>query len=119
MVEADDYLGGVPVQHRQVQGHEDGMFHGYFEALEYLDGGIETGFRHVEPSPENPTLFHVKGTMKNMTLTQVPLSKNSLNEGDSFILNAGKDKVWCWHGKKVRIVIIIIMISHQSFLPIH
>ena len=26
MVEADDYLGGVAVQHRQIQGHEDDKF---------------------------------------------------------------------------------------------
>lgn len=102
MVEADDYLGGVPVQHRQVQGHEDSKFHSYFGAVEYLDGGIESGFNHVEPDPEHPVLFQVKGTKKNMTLTQVPLSKDAMNEGDSFILFGGKAKVWCWHGKSAR-----------------
>ena len=102
MVEADDFLGGVPVQHRQVQGHEDNKFHSYFDCIEYLDGGIESGFRHVEPNEEHPVLFRVKGTKKKRTLTQVELSKNSLNEGDSFILDAGKAHVWCWHGKKAR-----------------
>jgi gelsolin len=100
MVEADDFLGGIPVQHRQVQGHESEKFKGYFEFLEYLDGGIESGFNHVEPTPENPFLFRVKGTRKKMTLTQVALSKNSLNDGDSFILTKGKGTVWCWHGNK-------------------
>jgi gelsolin len=104
MVEADDYLGGVPVQHRQVQGHETDKFHGYFEAVEYLDGGIESGFNHVQPDPEHPVLFRVKGTKKKMTLNQVPLTKNSLNDGDSFILFGGKAKVWCWHGQKVRVL---------------
>lgn len=102
MVEADDYLGGVPVQHRQVQGHEDDKFHKYFEAVEYLDGGIESGFNHVEPDPEHPVLFQVKGTKQKMTLKQVPLSKSSLNAGDSFILFGGKAKVWCWHGNKAK-----------------
>mmetsp|Transcript_23815 Transcript_23815/g.36201 ORF Transcript_23815/g.36201 Transcript_23815/m.36201 type:complete len:375 (-) Transcript_23815:117-1241(-) len=98
MVEADDFLGGIPVQHREVQGHESSKFKSYFDHLEYLDGGIESGFKHVEPTPENPFLFRVKGTKKKMTLTQVPLKKSSLNEGDSFILCAGKAKVWCWNG---------------------
>jgi gelsolin len=93
---------GVPVQHRQVQGHESDKFRSYFEVLEYLDGGIDTGFRHVEPTPEHPFLFRVKGNRKKMTLTQMPLSKNSLNEGDSFILMADKAKVWCWHGVKAK-----------------
>ena len=102
MVEADDYLGGVAVQHRQIQGHEDDKFQGYFESLEYLDGGIESGFRHVEPDRHHPVLFQVKshGTRVkiHMTLTQLPLLKSSLNAGDSFILFAGPAHVWCWHG---------------------
>lgn len=102
MVEADDYLGGVPVQHRQVQGFESDKFKGYFEALSYLDGGIESGFNHVEPTPENPFLFQVRGDKKKINLTQVPLSKSSLNEGDSFILKADKARVWCWNGKDAR-----------------
>jgi gelsolin len=105
MVEADDYLGGTPIQHRQIQGHEDDTFKSYFEVMEYLEGGIESGFRHVEPDMEHPVLFRVtggrnRGVKTTMTLTQIlPLSKSSLNEGDSFILTCGKAKVWCWHGK--------------------
>lgn len=33
-----------------------------------------------------------------MLLTQMPLSKNSLNEGDSFILYANPSLVWLWNG---------------------
>ena len=102
MVEADEYLGGLPVQHRQIQGHETDQFHSYFETLEYLEGGIASGFNHVEPNIEHPALFRVKGNRTKRTLTQMPLSKSSLNEGDSFILHAGKANVWCWHGQKVR-----------------
>jgi len=102
MVEADEYLGGVAVQHRQIQGHEDEGFKQYFDGIEYLEGGIESGFHHVEPDPEHPILFQVKGGGSRvkviMTLTQVPLAKTSLNAGDSFILYGGAAKVWCWHG---------------------
>lgn len=103
MVEADNYLGGIPVQHRQVEGHESEAFHSYFSEhpLEYLEGGVESGFRHVEPTPEKPFLFRVKGTRKKMSLSQMPMRKTSLNEGDSFILYGGKARVWCWHGKHV------------------
>jgi gelsolin len=106
MVEADDFLGGIPVQHRQVQGHESAAFHAYFQhpaALEYLQGGVASGFRHVEPTIDTPVLYRVKGHKKTMTLTQMPVSKSSLNEGDSFILTCGKAKVWVWHGKHVRL----------------
>jgi gelsolin len=103
MVEADECLGGAPIQHRQVEGKESTKFVEYFEALEYLDGGIETGFNHVEATPDKPLLFRVKGagSVKTLKMMQVPMAKSSLNEENSFILYAGKDKVWCWNGQGV------------------
>jgi gelsolin len=103
MVEADEYLGGTPVQHRQVQGRESPAFSDYFHTLEYLQGGVASGFNKVEPTVDKPLFFRVKGTnAKSLKMTQIPLSIQSMNEGDSFILYASRDKVWCWHGKKVR-----------------
>ncbi|KAG7343872.1 gelosin/severin like protein [Nitzschia inconspicua] len=103
MVELDTFLGGIPVQHRQVEGKESLEFSRYFETLEYLDGGVASGFRKVEPTIEKPLFFCVKGThAKTLKMMQVPLSITSMNEGDSFILCASKDKVWCWHGKEAR-----------------
>merc|ERR1711915_304596 len=64
----------------------------------YLEGGVATGFTHVEPTPEKPAMFKVKGTEKGMSLTQIAVSKSSLNEGDSFVLFASKAKVWLWNG---------------------
>jgi len=101
MVEADEYLGGVPVQHRQVQGAESGQFQGYFDSLTYHDGGVESGFNHVEPTVEKPLLFRVKSSGKQILMTQMALSKSSLNEGDSFILYGDKAHVWCWNGSAV------------------
>jgi gelsolin len=101
MVEADDFLGGAPVQHREVQGHESFKFKKMFDDLTYWQGGVESGFNHVEPTEETPNMFRIKGTEKNMSLTQVGVSKGSLNKGDSFILKASAGKVWCWHGENV------------------
>jgi hypothetical protein len=103
MVEADEYLGGAPVQHRQVEGKEASQFAHYFETLEYLDGGVESGFRKVEATPDKPLFFKVEGTTaKTLKMMQVPMSKSSMNNSDSFILYAGDDKVWCWHGENAR-----------------
>jgi len=99
MVEADDYTGGVAVQHREVEGRESYKFKALFGNLTYWQGGIESGFNHVEPTVEKPNLFKVKGTEKGMSLSQVDLSKSSLNKGDSFVLKASADKVWLWNGE--------------------
>lgn len=101
MVEADDFLGGSPVQHREVQGHESSKFKKIFGTLTYWQGGVESGFHHVEPTEEVPNLFRIKGTTAHMSLTQVSVSKSSLSKGDSFILKASSSKVWLWHGENV------------------
>jgi gelsolin len=110
MVEADDYSGGIAVQHREVQEHESYKFKEIFGDLTYWQGGAESGFNHVEPTVEKPNLFQIKGTEKNMSLTQVNVSKSSLNKGDSFILKASAGKVWLWNGESVSC-------EHLMFLP--
>jgi gelsolin len=99
MVEADEKLGGAAIQHREVEGHESTLFRSYFKTVKYLQGGAESGFNHVEPSVDEPHLYKIKGTDKSMSLTQVKLSKSSLNDGDSFLLFANNEKVWVWHGR--------------------
>jgi gelsolin len=98
MVEADEALGGAAIQHRETQGYESSLFASYFSNLNYLDGGVESGFTHVEPSVPEPHLYRIKGTEKGMSLQQVPLSKNSLSQGDSYVLFASNRAVWVWHG---------------------
>lgn len=99
MVECDEKLGGAAIQHREVQGRESPLFQSYFDTLTYLEGGVESGFTHVEPSVDKPHLYRVKGTEKGMNLCQMALKKTSLNQGDCFILFANPSTVWVWHGE--------------------
>jgi len=90
-VELDDYLGGLPVQYREVQGNESPAFLNLFDQVIIQNGGIETGFRHVEPEKYRHRLLHIKGTTKNVVVREVPLSSKSLNSGDVFILDEGTE----------------------------
>jgi len=98
-VELDDLLGGAPIQHREVQEHESDLFLGYFKnQIKIMDGGVDSGFKHVEPEKYVPRLLHVKGKRK-VRVTQVPMEKASLNSGDVFILDAGL-QIFQWNGGK-------------------
>lgn len=97
-VELDDFLGGDPVQYREVQGSESKSFLSLFPKFVIQSGGIDSGFNHVEPEKYRPRLLHVKGTIKNTVVREVPLHASSLNSGDAFILDAGK-KVYQFQGK--------------------
>lgn len=70
-VELDDSLGGGPVQHREVQSHESKKFLSYFpKGIQYLAGGVETGFKHVDRNKFDTRLLHVKGR-RNVRVAQV------------------------------------------------
>jgi len=88
-VELDDYLGGAPVQHREVQGFESSLFQSYFpNGIRIMMGGIESGFNKVKPKEYKPRLLQVKGR-KRVRLVEVPLDAKSVNSGDVFILDLG------------------------------
>lgn len=106
-VELDNYLGGGPVQHREVQGYESTLFSGYFrpaihyrvrcrdikhavQSTGFQDGGFESGFKHAETNEirEEPMLLHIKGK-RPVRAREVPMSWKSLTEGDSFIFDMG------------------------------
>eukprot|EP01136_Pigoraptor_vietnamica_P025376 Opistho-1_new@79346 len=97
-VELDDYLGGEPVQHREIQGHESDLFLSYFPKLQILKGGIESGFKKVKPEEYRPRLLQLKGK-KTILVREVALERASLNSGDVFILDAGM-KIYQWNGGK-------------------
>ncbi|PWA16986.1 hypothetical protein CCH79_00020076 [Gambusia affinis] len=89
-VQMDDFLQGAPVQYREVQGHESGTFSGYFKTgLTYMKGGVASGFNHVTNEVEVQRLLQVKGR-RVVRATEVPVSWDSFNQGDSFILDLGQ-----------------------------
>jgi len=97
-VELDDFLNGDPVQHREIQGSESELFLSYFKKIEFLDGGVETGFKHVDPKEYKPRLLHLKGK-KNVVVREVPLHISSLNSGDVFVIDHGLD-IYQMNGKE-------------------
>jgi gelsolin len=100
-VELDTLLDDGPVQHREVQGYESELFLSYFKSMgsiRIMEGGVDSGFKHVEPEKYTPRLLHLKGTKKVRT-TEVPLKVESLNSGDVFILDNGLN-IYKWEGKQ-------------------
>ncbi|KAM9340464.1 scinderin isoform 2-T2 [Symphorus nematophorus] len=99
-VQLDDYLGGKPVQYRELQGVESTAFTSYFKGgITYKTGGVASGFHHVVTNDLSAQrLLHLKGR-RFVRATQVPLSWSSFNSGDCFIVDLG-DKIYQWCGSK-------------------
>nr|XP_029506459.1 villin-1-like [Oncorhynchus nerka] len=125
VTQLDEFLGGSPVQHREVQAAESSKFRSYFRnGLIYKKGGVESGFRHVESNVYNILrLLHVKGR-KHVTATEVEVSWSSFNSGDVFLLDMGKVIVQ-WNGPqsnrseklKSLSLYLYISLSHSHPLP--
>jgi len=98
-VELDDKLGGAAVQHREVQSYESPLFLSYFhDQITLLEGGVDSGFKHVEPEKYVPRLLHFKGK-KKVRVTQVDCVRASLNSCDVFVLDCGL-KLYQFNGAK-------------------
>ncbi|XP_013406840.1 gelsolin-like protein 2 [Lingula anatina] len=96
-VELDTLLDDGPVQHREVQGWESDLFKSYFQQIVIMEGGSDTGFRHVTPEQYRPRLLHFQGSKRVVEVREVPLKRKSLNSGDVFILDLGL-KIYQWNG---------------------
>jgi gelsolin len=93
-VELDDLLGDLPVQYREVQGAESKLFTDCFRGgIRILEGGVDTLFSHVKPEEYAPRLLHIVGNMKKQSVYQVPLSMDSLNCKDVFVLDLGLELI--------------------------
>lgn len=96
----DDFLGGGPVQYREVQNAESNTFLGYFKSgIKYQKGGVASGFQHVVTNDMNvKRLLHIKGR-RVVRATEVDMSWSSFNKGDCFIVDLGKD-IYQWCGSE-------------------
>jgi len=99
-VELDDHLGTLPVQHRELQGYESTLFLSYFHPIRILEGGVETGFHHFTAPEYQKRLYQVVGAQnRDVRVLEVPLNISSINGGDVFVLDAGKE-IFLWNGGK-------------------
>ena len=97
-VELDDLMDQAPVQHREVMGHESIAFTKIFKQLNYMQGGVESGFTHVEAGTYVSKLFRVRKMKHTVKVAEVPCKCASLNAGDCFILDTGKT-LYPWFGE--------------------
>lgn len=100
-IELDDLLGGSPTQFREVQGAESPIFLKYFspKGIRVQEGGAASGFHHVV-NEHRDALYQVKGT-KTCRVAEVPISWDSINEGDAYVLDLGA-AIFVWRGKSCR-----------------
>lgn len=99
MVELDDALGGGPVQYRECESYESPLFMSYFQksGLEYVEGGIDSGFKKVERGVYPTRLLHLKGS-RVVRVQEVECKNTSLVIDDCFILDKGL-KIFIFEGK--------------------
>ncbi len=100
MIELDDFLSSVAIQHRECQGFESERFLNYFKArngVRYQNGGVSTGFNHYEKKNE-ARIFQLKGK-RNVRLNELKnIEWASLNRIDSFIIDL-HTTIFVWNGK--------------------
>ena len=96
-VELDNLFGGLPSQHREVEGHESLGFRRMFPGgLVTLQGGHNTGLRKVSRDHEGAKLLQVMGG-KYPLMREVSLAWTNMNHGDTFVLDTGSI-IFIWSG---------------------
>ncbi|KAL4226173.1 hypothetical protein ACF0H5_014159 [Mactra antiquata] len=97
-VELDTFLDDKPVQHREVQCHESELFKSYFKTITVMNGGAESGFRHVKPEEYTPRLLHFSGNKKQVEVREIRRNKDNLKQDDVYILDLGLN-IYQWNGR--------------------
>jgi len=89
--------------HLEEQLYEGEVFLSYFKktGVEYLPGGIESGFNIVTEKEFVPRLLHCKGE-RYPRVFSVEMKADSINEGDVFILDMN-DKIYFWPGEQCNV----------------
>ncbi|CAF1606560.1 unnamed protein product, partial [Didymodactylos carnosus] len=100
-VELDDYLSGITVQHREVQGNESEQFLSYFKSrggLTYRIGGISNGFNRYEKSVVS-RLYRLKGRHNVRLNEMASIDWSQMNHSDIFLIDL-YDVIYLWNGNK-------------------
>lgn len=95
--ELSRYLGGKAVVYSNTMGSECEDFLKLFPLVTYGVGGHVSGFR--DTSTHANRLFHVKRENEITRVFEVPCERESLNNGDAFVLET-KSKVFQWCGQE-------------------
>lgn len=97
-VELDDFLGGSPIQHREVQGFESQRFLSYFpRGMRIQSGGVASGLAHVEDQTV-ARMYIVKGKRRPIVKELPGVSWAHMNDGDVFIVDA-RTVIFVWNGR--------------------
>lgn len=89
-VELDTFLNDKPVQHREVMKHESALFRGYFDTIQTMRGGADSGFRTVGPKEYKPRLLKFNDEGRNkVKMTQVAYVKESITPDNVYIIDNG------------------------------
>ena len=99
IVELDDYFKRQVTLIYEAQDYESTIFLSYFKTIIILEGGIDSGFVKVKPEEYRPRLLHVRGIGSCVHSSEVPLSVESLNDEDVFIIDDGLT-LYNWRGSK-------------------
>lgn len=63
-----------------------------------MEGGVDTGFRHVERDQYEPRFFKVKKVDRRTEVKQIPMRLKNFNSGDVFIMDLGL-KIYQFNGE--------------------
>lgn len=98
-VELDGFFDDQAVQHREVQGLESEEFIAFFPSgVEYLEGGVETGFKVTQNDIFITKLWQVRRNKKKaIIIEEEQVALATLNHRDSFILRLER-KIYVWDG---------------------
>ena len=83
---------------REIQNRESRAFKSLFPVLTYFAGSAAESFYHIEAKAYRPRLLWIKGKGR-MVVREVPMTYESLNDGDSFLFDGGL-RLLVWHGKE-------------------
>lgn len=96
-VELSDVLKLPSRHHLELQREETDKFLSYFsKGIQYLPGGVESGFKHVEPDVYPLRLLCIEGE-RYPRVYEVPCKNDSFTEGDVYILDNGME-LYYWSG---------------------